>query len=104
MRELALFDFDGLGGTSRDIEELAAGCKFRDCLHINEPGCAVQRAIESGVLDRKRLESYQKMKREEGMYKARQILLDKKVAKARIKPGSVHYKDYVRGGGKSDPW
>lgn len=99
-----MFDFDGLGGTFRDIEELAAGCKFRDCLHINEPGCAVQRAIESGVLDRKRLESYQKMKREEGMYKARQILLDKKVAKARIKLGSVHYKDYVRGGGKSDPW
>lgn len=104
IRELALFDYDGLGGSFRDIEELATRCKFRDCLHIGEPGCAVQGAIQAGELDPKRLDSYEKMKREEKTYMSKQILLNKKVAKAKIKRSNVHYKDYVRGGEKSDPW
>lgn len=99
MRELALFDYHGMGGSFRDIDELAMSCKFKDCLHSHEPGCAVQQAIESGDLDSKRLESYQKMKREESMHKSKEILLNKKVAKARIKRSKVHYKDFVRGGG-----
>lgn len=103
IRELALFEYDGLSSSFQDIQELARNCKFRDCLHQDEPGCAVQRAIESGVLDEKRLESYEKMKREESMYKSKQILLNKKVSKAKIKRSKVHYKDYVRGG-KKDSW
>jgi len=47
IRELALFEYNGLGGSFGDIEEMASQCKFRDCLHQNEPGCAVQRAISS---------------------------------------------------------
>jgi ribosome biogenesis GTPase len=104
IRELALFDYDGLGGSFWDIEELAVNCKFRDCLHINEPGCAVQRAILAGDLDPERLESYDKMKREEKTYRSKHILLNKKVAKAKIKRSKVHYKDYVRGGAKRDSW
>jgi len=99
IRELALFEYNGLGGSFGDIEEMASQCKFRDCLHQNEPGCAVQRAISSGELDPKRLDSYEKMKREEMTYKTKQILLNKKVSKAKIKRSNVHYKDFVRGGG-----
>lgn len=98
IRELALFEYDGLSGSFQDIEELAGKCKFRDCLHQDEPGCAVRLAIELGALDAKRLESYEKMKREESMYKSKQILLNKKVSKAKIKRSKVHYKDFVRGG------
>ena len=101
IRELALFEYDGLSSSFRDIEELALKCKFRDCGHRNEPGCAVQRAIRAGNLDEKRLLSYDKMKREENTYQSKQILLNKKVSKAKIKRSKVHYKDYVRGGAKN---
>ena len=101
IRELALFDYNGLSGSFRDIEELAQACKFKDCLHNDEPECAVREAIENGILDEKRLDSFYKMKREERGYRNKQILLGKKVAKAKIKRSNVHYKDYVRGGGKT---
>lgn len=101
IRELALFEYKGLSGSFRDIEALAQNCKFRDCLHVNEPGCAVQRAIENGQLDQKRIDNFEKMKREERTYKSRQILLNKKVSKAKIKRSNTHYKDFVRGGEKS---
>ncbi|MCZ2151909.1 MAG: ribosome small subunit-dependent GTPase A [Bryobacterales bacterium] len=45
-----------------DIEELGRQCRFRDCLHRGEPGCAVGRAIEEGVLDAARLGSFQKLR------------------------------------------
>ena len=48
-----------------DIETLAAACKFGDCAHHQEPGCAVQAAIESEELEPRRLESYFKLQREE---------------------------------------
>jgi len=101
IRELALFDYNGLSGSFRDIEELAQNCKFKDCLHNDEPGCAVRKAIRTGVLDEKRLNSFEKMKREERGYKNKQIRLGKKVAKAKIKRSNVHYKDYIRGGDKT---
>jgi len=104
IRELALFAYDGLSGSFRDIEDLAKKCKFKDCLHRDEPGCAVRKAIKSGKLDAKRLENYEKMKREESTYQSKQILLRKKVSKAKIKRSNTHYKDYVRGGGKKDSW
>ncbi len=65
MRELAMWnDQDGLSKTFDDIEELALGCRFRDCKHQGEPGCAVGQAIEEGRLDAKRLTSYLKLKKE----------------------------------------
>ena len=63
MRELQI-DAGDIAKTFGDIEELACGCKFSDCTHGQEPGCAVQNAIESGALSEKRLESYHKLKRE----------------------------------------
>lgn len=65
LRALALWDAaDGMSLAFSDIQDLAARCKFRDCRHESEPGCAVREAIESGVLDARRLESYQKLARE----------------------------------------
>lgn len=65
MRELQLWESEnGLAGSFTDIETLANDCKFRDCSHENEPGCAVIAGVESGLLDINRLISYKKLLRE----------------------------------------
>ncbi|WP_114166476.1 ribosome small subunit-dependent GTPase A [Exiguobacterium sp. TNDT2] len=65
MREFGLWDgADHLDETFRDIEALAETCRFRDCAHGNEPGCAVRSAIISGTLDAKRYQSFVKLERE----------------------------------------
>lgn len=61
MRELAIYDGD-VEGAFPDIEELAKGCRFSDCTHRKEPGCAVIRALDEGALEEKRYESYLKLK------------------------------------------
>ena len=61
MRELGVISAD-LGRSFADIDELAAGCKFRDCAHEKEPGCAVQEAVRAGILSAERLESFKKLK------------------------------------------
>lgn len=63
MRELGMWDSgDGIGTAFADIEELSHACKYADCTHTAEPGCAVRRAIADGTLDETRLESYRKLK------------------------------------------
>lgn len=47
-----------------DVEAFARGCRFRDCSHLDEPGCAVRRAVEDGALDEARLESHRALERE----------------------------------------
>lgn len=65
MRELGLLDVEsGVQEAFPEIEELAAGCRFKDCQHESEPGCAVREAIEAGELNEKRLKSYRKLIRE----------------------------------------
>lgn len=65
MRELGLYDaVDGVGVAFADIEELASSCRFTDCQHQGEPGCAVQAAVETGDLTEQRLASYRKLLRE----------------------------------------
>ena len=61
---------DGLAQTFPEIDELAASCRFRDCQHESEPGCAVLAALEHGGVERSRLESYRKL-RLEAAYLAR---------------------------------
>ncbi len=63
MREIGLDSAD-LAKAFSDIDALAAQCRFRDCTHKAEPGCAVRAAVESGALDYNRLESYLKLKKE----------------------------------------
>ncbi|REE57468.1 ribosome biogenesis GTPase [Paenibacillus taihuensis] len=65
MRELQLWDSaDGWQEAFADIEELAASCRFRDCRHERELGCAVREALRSGALDERRYASYKKTGRE----------------------------------------
>jgi ribosome biogenesis GTPase len=65
MREVQLLNVDeGIKETFSDIEELASRCKFKDCRHLKEPKCAVKKAIEEGTLLPRRLENYNKLKKE----------------------------------------
>ncbi|MBT2726877.1 ribosome small subunit-dependent GTPase A [Bacillus sp. ISL-75] len=65
MRELQLWESsDGLTETFSEIEELATQCRYRDCQHKNEPGCAVMKAIEEGLIAAERLTSYNKLQKE----------------------------------------
>jgi ribosome biogenesis GTPase / thiamine phosphate phosphatase len=65
MRELQLWaDETVLDSTFTDVAGLASGCRFADCTHLHEPGCAVRAAIADGSLDPERFESYLKLQRE----------------------------------------
>jgi ribosome biogenesis GTPase len=64
MRELQLLDDDGIDTVFGDIAALASGCRFRDCRHDTEPGCAVKEAVRSGTLDADRYDHYRKLERE----------------------------------------
>ncbi|MGH8086568.1 MAG: ribosome small subunit-dependent GTPase A [Lysobacter sp.] len=61
MRELKPTGEEAVADSFADIEELASQCKFRDCRHAKEPGCAVRAAIEAGKLDPQRFASYHKL-------------------------------------------
>jgi ribosome biogenesis GTPase len=65
MRELQLWDAaEAFSAAFEDIEELAERCRFRDCTHRTEPGCAVRHAAEEGELPRSRLDGYLKLAEE----------------------------------------
>lgn len=90
MRELQLWvDEEALDTTFGDVREFAAQCKFRDCEHSNEPGCAVREAIEAGRLDAKRFSGFLKLKKEQRYLATRKeakahnakIISEKKISK-----------------------
>ncbi|MGA3524644.1 ribosome small subunit-dependent GTPase A [Melissospora conviva] len=62
---------DGLEQTFAEIEQLAGNCRFGDCAHATEPGCAVVAAIESGEITQRRLDSYKRLLRENAYAAAR---------------------------------
>ncbi|MGW4655513.1 ribosome small subunit-dependent GTPase A [Streptomyces sp. NPDC004279] len=65
LRGVGLWDAEtGVGQVFSEIEDLAAECRFQDCAHDAEPGCAVRAAVEDGELPQRRLESYRKLLRE----------------------------------------
>ena len=69
MRELGLWDAGGgleqaFADVTAEVERLAEACRFRDCAHAREPGCAVRAALASGALDEDRWRSFQKLQRE----------------------------------------
>ena len=65
MRELGMWDVsNGLGEAFADVEQYLGKCRFRDCRHRTEPGCAIKEAIEDGELSRERWESYISLKTE----------------------------------------
>jgi ribosome biogenesis GTPase / thiamine phosphate phosphatase len=65
MREIQLWgDEENLKSAFEDIDLIAKDCRFTDCQHLNEPGCAISQAISNGNLDAGRFQSYQKLQRE----------------------------------------
>lgn len=72
VRGLGLWDADeGIEAAFPDVEEWAEKCRFRDCKHEKEPGCAVRAAVEAGQLSQARFDSYQELKRESAQVKHR---------------------------------
>ena len=84
MRELQLTDCEqGVLETFEEIAELATQCKFADCTHQSEPGCAVQQAINDGLLSQRRLQNYQKLLAEQARNTA-------SIAEKRAKDKQLH--------------
>ena len=72
MREIQIWaDEDTMTATFEDVEAFIGHCKFTDCQHETEPGCALQRALTDGKLEPERLQSYQKFKLEMSEFNAR---------------------------------
>lgn len=68
IRELRVAEIEqSIGTVFQDIEQLAMQCQFSDCKHVTEPGCAVLQAIEGNELDSRRLDNYQKLRRESAL-------------------------------------
>lgn len=83
MREIQLWaDEESLKRAFEDVVIISAGCRFRDCEHLDEPGCAALAAVESGELDPKRLQSYLKQKEE-----LRQDALKRKKREQKVERG-----------------
>lgn len=94
VRGLGLWDADaGIEAAFPDIEELAEACRFRDCTHTGEPGCAVAAALEDGSLPRSRFDSYQALKQEVATVKDR-----REQARRLNKEKASDAKHYRRGG------
>jgi ribosome biogenesis GTPase len=86
MRELGLWeDEEGLERTFDEIETLARECRYRDCRHLDEPGCAVRAAVEEGTLSASRLDSMQKLRREMDWLKRRESPLEELAEKRKWK-------------------
>jgi ribosome biogenesis GTPase len=101
MRELQLWgDEAGLAEAFSDIAALAAECRFRDCGHAEEPGCAVRAAVERGALDAGRLASWHKLQRELRWLATRQDARARAEAEARWKAIHRSMKRHT----KADRW
>lgn len=94
MRELKPWQGGGAGdddveGAFADVAELAASCKYTDCRHAGEPGCAIRAGIDAGTLDSERVASWEKLERERGERKARQDVFAQVQEKRRARAGAV---------------
>lgn len=86
MRELQIWTGDeGLESAFADVEALAAQCRFADCTHASEPGCAVQAALDDGTLLPERFRSYTKLQREIQYQALRQDQSARQIEKSRWK-------------------
>jgi ribosome biogenesis GTPase len=80
---------DDVEGAFADIADLAASCKYTDCRHAAEPGCAIRAAIASGALDAQRVASWEKLERERGERKTRQGVFAQLQEKRRARSRTV---------------
>jgi ribosome biogenesis GTPase len=97
MREMGLIeDEGGVDEVFNDIAALAEKCRFRDCKHQGEPGCAVTAAVETGELDERRLASYHKLQREIAAARRRRDPVHAGRSKRRWKPVSKAIREYYK--------
>ncbi|MEV4535072.1 ribosome small subunit-dependent GTPase A [Asanoa sp. NPDC049518] len=90
MRQVGLLDgAEGLGQAFADVAEIIAACRFADCAHQAEPGCAVRAALESGDLSPRRWESWQRLAREIAYETRRRESRKAAVERARLKQHRV---------------
>lgn len=95
MREIQLWDVDeGIDRTFSDITELATRCRYSDCIHDSEPGCAVKEAVEQGALDVARLESFRKLLAEAAYHQRRTDARLRQEEVARIKTIQKSLRDH----------
>lgn len=93
MRSLGMWDVTaGMGEAFQDVESLIAQCRFSDCTHEKEPGCAVRAAIESGELDEGRLTRYRQLMRENEYAVKRERSKQKQAMRKAKKKGGVREK------------
>jgi len=101
IRELQLWNADeGISHTFEDIENVARKCKFNDCTHTNEPGCAIRQALEAKEMDSQRYKNYLKVLKEQEYLKNRQTKSAAKVERDKWK--SIHKQ--VKELSKGDKW
>ena len=97
LREIGLWEVDSsVEDTFPDIAELGLQCKFTDCTHAHEPGCAVQSAIETGELDPGRYESFLKLKKEADFIESKSSVTKQQERKAREKKLGKHIKEVMK--------
>jgi ribosome biogenesis GTPase len=100
MRELALWGGDeGVSATFADVETLAAHCRFGNCAHLGEPGCAVQAALDTGMLTEERYASWTKLQREARAFAARHDKRLQSEQRARWKAITRSVRDRPKKGG-----
>lgn len=93
LRSVGLQGVDGLAEVFADVDRLAAACRFTDCAHDSEPGCAVRAAVDSGELTERRLASWHKLQRE-AAYQARRV--DARLRAAELAVWKQRTMDYRR--------
>ncbi|MBD2775088.1 ribosome small subunit-dependent GTPase A [Iningainema tapete] len=98
MREIQIWAGDeSLQETFADIEELAQQCRFRDCQHFREPGCAVQQSLVEGRLDYSRFLNYQKLQKEMNYLTRKQDHREHLAEKERWKKITKAMRDFNKG-------
>lgn len=99
VRELQLLEAEeGLGQTFEDIEELAGACRFGDCQHQSEPGCAIKLALQNGTLELARYQSYLALQREIAFYANRRSYAERGENRRRKLNSKVWSKHLSKGG------
>lgn len=94
LREIKLTGDEDVADSFDDIAALAAACRFRDCQHEREPGCAVRKALDAGELDDARFQSYQKLSAE--VARAGETVLARQARKAYAAEMSRAMRDVTR--------
>lgn len=99
IRELKIWgDADALEGGFPEIAELALSCRFADCSHADEPGCAVRHALESGALDRARYQAYLDLSKEQAWLERRSDDRARRADEHKWKQISKAQKELKKGG------